>query len=362
MNKSELAQAWPELLRQALRGVSIVQDLTVQAEPPAQAGMRPDGLADCLLAGEPHRLVVECQLVAQPRQVRGAVAQLVRAVERSPVPSQGLLVAPFVSPASRAILAEAGMGWLDLAGNARIAFPRLHVEINKAERDPWATKRVQRSLFYPKSARLLKLLLAHPGRSWRVAELAEAAGVSVGQVSNVRQALTAREWAVADAAEGLRLVQHGALLDAWRDAGETPAQVQLPGYTLLNGAALQTALLAAFADAEKSGARLLLASHSVARRVAPFLRVAGEFLYADAAGLALLQNHLQLQRAPTGANVTVYAAADEGLWQDRMPLGAGLQGTGPVQTYLDLCAGGERSQEAAEHWRAETINKLWEAA
>lgn len=362
MNESELAQAWPELLRQALGGMPIVQDLAVQLEPPAQAGMRPDGLADCLIAGEPHRLVIECKLVAQPRQVRGAVAQLTREVERSPVASQGLLVAPFVSPASRAILAEAGMGWLDLAGNARIAFPRLHVEINKTERDPWATKRVQRSLFYPKSARLLKLLLAHPGRSWRVAELAEAAGVSVGQVSNVRQALTAREWAVADAAEGLRLVQPGALLDAWRDAGEKPAQVQLPGYTLLNGAALQTALLAAFAEAEKSGARLLLASHSVARRVAPFLRVAGEFLYADAAGLALLQNHLQLQRAPTGANVTVYAAADEGLWQERMPLGTGLQGTGPVQTYLDLYAGGERSQEAAEHWRAETINKLWEAA
>ena len=254
------------------------------------------------------------------------------------------------------------MGWLDLAGNARIAFPRLHVEINKTERDPWATKRVQRSLFYPKSARLLKLLLAHPGRSWRVAELAEAAGVSVGQVSNVRQALAEREWGVADAAEGLRLVQPGALLDAWRDAGEKPAVVQLPGYTLLNGAALQTALLGAFADAEENGARLLLASHSVARRVAPFLRVAGEFLYADAAGLALLQNHLQLQRAPTGANVTVYAAADEGLWQEHMPLGTGLQGTGPVQTYLDLHAGGERSQEAAEHWRAETINKRWEAA
>ncbi|OGB49710.1 MAG: hypothetical protein A2W72_16690 [Burkholderiales bacterium RIFCSPLOWO2_12_67_14] len=75
-----------------------------------------------------------------------------------------------------------------------------------------------------------------------------------------------------------------------------------------------------------------------------------------------MQNHLQLQRAPTGANVTVYAAADEGLWQERMPLGTGLEGTGPVQTYLDLHAGGERSREAAEHWRTETIHKLWEAA
>jgi hypothetical protein len=362
MNEAELIEAWPGLLRQALRGMPIVQDLAVQVELPAHAGMRPDGLADCLIAGEPHRLVIECKRSAQPLQVRGVVSQLAREVERSSVPCQGLLVAPFVSPASRAILAEAGMGWLDMAGNARIAFSRLHVEINKTERDPWATKRVQRSLFYPKSARLLKLLLAHPGRSWRVAELAEAASVSVGQVSNVRQALMEREWAVADAAEGMRLVQPGALLDAWRDAGEKPTPVLLSGYTLLTGAALQAAVLAAFTEASQRGARLLLASHSVARRVAPFLRVAGEFLYADVAGLAILQSHLQLQRAPTGANVTVFAAADDGLWQERMPLGTGLEGTGPVQTYLDLCAGGERSREAAEHWRAETMHKLWEVA
>src|SRR3990167_9155301 len=217
MNEAELIEAWPGLLRQALRGMPIVQDLSVQVELPAYAGMRPDGLADCLIAGELHRLVIECKRSAQPLQVRGVVSHLVGEVKRSSVPCQGLLVAPFVSPASRAILAEAGMGWLDMAGNARIAFPRLHVEINKTERDPWATKRVQRSLFYPKSARLLKLLLAHPGRSWRVA----------------------------DAAEGMRLVQPDALLDAWRDAGERPAPVLLPGYTLLAGAALQAAVLAA---------------------------------------------------------------------------------------------------------------------
>lgn len=362
MNESSILQAWPGLLRQVLAQVPIVQGLSVQAEMGADGdGQRLDGQADFTVQGEPHRLLIECKTTAQPRQVRGAVSQLARAVSRSPVPCQGVLAAPFVSPASRAILAEAGLGWLDLAGNARIALPRLHVEISKAERDPTATRRVQRSLFYPKSARLLKLLLAQPGRAWRVADLAEAAGVSLGQVSNVRQALVEREWATADAAQGLRLVQPGALLDAWRDAGEKPAAVKLPGYTLLNGAALQAALQAAFAEAAQRGAHLLLASHSVARRAAPFVRVAGEFFYADAAGLAILQDQLKLQRAHTGANVTVYAAHDDGLWQAPMPLSAGLQGTGPVQTYLDLWGGGERSREAAEHWRAELIDKLWES-
>ena len=62
-----------------------------------------------------------------------------------------------------------------------------------------------------------------------MAELADKAQVSLGQVSNVRRALIDREWATAEAGEGLRLTQPDALLDAWRDDGLHPPSIALRG-------------------------------------------------------------------------------------------------------------------------------------
>lgn len=359
MQSTDIEEAWPSRLRDLLQSLPIVENLAIDPIPHAGGA---DGEVEFRVGGEPHLLLVECKSSGQPRHVRMAISQLGQAIFRSTVLTRGIVVAPFISPASRAILAESNIGWLDLAGNARIVFPRLHLEIHKTARDPFTTKREQRSLFFPKSARLLKLLLHKPRQSWKVAELALQAEVSAGQVSNVRRALIEREWAVAEPGEGFRLVQPNALLDAWRDDGLHAPKVMLRAYTLKHGRGLDAAVEAAFADASGKPARLLLASHSVARRVAPFARVVGEFFYADSTGLALLREHLELAPTDKGENVTVFNAADEGLWLETMQLGHGLKATGPVQTYLDLLAGGERAREAAEHWRTETIKPLIEQA
>lgn len=353
----EVEQVWPSLLREFLEASPIVDNLALDLESHRQA-QGCDGVADFTIAGESHRLIIECKSSGQPRYVRDAIAQLSREIVRATGLTRGLMVAPFLSPASRAMLAESGMGWLDLAGNARIAFPRFHREICMAGRDPFATKREQRSLFFPKSARLLKLLLHQPQVSWKVIELAAQAGVSVGHVSNVRRALIEREWAHAETGEGLRLTQPDALLDAWRDDGVQAPSVVWRGYTLKHGRELDAAIDEVFAEVARLESHLLLASHSVARRVAPYARVAGEFFYAEPVCIELLKRHLQMSPTEKGENVTIFGAGDEGLWQETMGLGNQLQGTGPIQTYLDLLSTGERGREAADHWRAEKIKPM----
>lgn len=356
----DIEEVWPVRLAELLASSPIVKDVAIK--PTRMSADGPRGEFDFSVAGELHRLVIECKSSGQPRHVRDAIVRLGREVSRFPV-TRGLVFAPFISPASRAILAENGMGWMDLAGNARIVFPRFHLEISKADRDPFATKREQRSLFFPKSARLLKLLLHSPQKSWRVAELVAEAGVSAGQVSNVRKALIEREWARAEVGGGFRLTEPEQLLDAWRDDGTQSPQVLMRGYTLKHGRALDTAIEDAFAEATAQNARLLLASHSVARRVAPFARVSGEFFYADAGGgFSLLKRHLQLASTDKGENVTIYGAADDGLWLETMELGSKIKATGPIQTYLDLLSTGERGREAADHWRAEKITPMLQGA
>lgn len=357
MSSREIEETWSSQLQALLKASPIVSNVAINAAPNHRDSGY-DGKANFIIGDEPHHLLVQCKSSGQPRFVRDAMVSLGPEILRASGLTRGLVVAPFISLASRGILADHNMGWLDLAGNARIVFPRFHLEINKADRDPFATKRKQRSLFFPKSARLLKLLLHKPHLPWKVTALATQADISVGQVSNVRRALIEREWATAEAGEGFRLTQPDALLDAWRDEGVQAPSVGLRGYTLKHGRALEAGMEEAFAEATQHNAQLLLASHSVARRLAPYARVAGEFFYADAAGLALLKRHLQVSTTDKGENVTVFQPGDDGLWQETMDLAPGLRGTGPIQTYLDLLSTGERGREAAEHWRAEKIKPL----
>lgn len=358
---AEFEDAWATLLVALLERSPLVTDVRVEASVADRDGSDAefDGDVSFKVAGEPHRLIVECKSSGQPRHVRGAIQKLGQAIFRAHELTRGLFFAPFISPSVRQLLAQSNIGWLDLAGNARVVFPRLHLELEKADRDPFATKREQRSLFYPKSARLLKVLLHHPHVPWKVAALADKAQVSMGQVSNVRRALIDRDWATAEAGEGLRLTQPDALLDAWRDDGLHPPSVALRGYTLKHGKSLEAAIAAMFADlALNSGSDVLLASHSVARRAAPYARIAGEFFYASEVGIRQLKRHLDIAAADKGENVTIYRPSDEGLWMETMKLSHDTKGTGPIQTYLDLLTTGERGREAAEHWRAERIKPL----
>lgn len=166
-------------------------------------------------------LICEVKRDGQPRNVRGAALALGDYVQRSASADASaraypVLIAPFISPTSAAICNEIGVGFLDLAGNCRLVFGRVYIEKSAAQ-NPFRSRRVQRSIFSPKSARILGLLLADPNRLWRVAQLAEQGKVSLGQVSNLRQRLLDEEWAVADKG-GVRVSKPRELLDAWRRA------------------------------------------------------------------------------------------------------------------------------------------------
>lgn len=186
--------------------------------------------------------------------------------------------------------------------------------IGKAK--PPAARREQRSLFAPKSARILRVMLNDPSRAWKVVELAEHAGVSLGQVSNVRQALLDREWGGTGGGKGFSIAAPQAVLDAWRQAYRPPRASRRRHYTLLHGAVLDAALRAVFAEAGDRG-KLLFASFSAARWLAPFARVAGEFFYADAHGEELLKKHLRLEPASRGENVVIDRPRDDGVYFDK---------------------------------------------
>jgi hypothetical protein len=310
-----------------------------------------DILARIEVSGHPHTLVCEVKSNGQPRYVRAALLQLRNYAAHLGNNVTPVFIAPYLSEESKSLCRENDVSYLDLAGNARIAFQNVFIERLVSDK-PSPARRELKSIFKPKSAQVLRLMLRDPKRVWRVADLAECAAVSLGHVSNVRTGLLDREWAEVSES-GLFIAKPAAVLDAWRDAYDPLVGKRLGFYTTLHGHAFDEAARQAMAIKDASS---IFASFSAAHWLAPYGRVATHYFYADVAGLEQLKGRLNLVASPKGENVIVTIPKDEGIFRDAVEPAPGVKCTGAVQTYLDLWVTGERGREAAEHLRQEKLS------
>lgn len=299
-------------------------------------------------AGQSHLLACEAKSNGQPRYVRNAIYQLRSYVAHWGKPATPVLIAPYLSPASRELCIENDIYFLDFEGNARIAFGTVIIE-RALSRKPEPQRREFESLFRPKSAQVLRVLLRNPKYVWKVADLAVAAEVRLGHVRNVRTALLEREW-TSIVPEGLRLTAPDALLDAWKSCYRPLVEQELRFCTILHGSVLEQSIREMFVSLSQK-ADIALSSFSAAHWIAPLARTGAQYLYANANALEHIQSKLRLSSALKGGNVVVSVTKDSGIFLDVYQPVPGIRCTSQVQTYLDRSVGGERGAEAAEHLR-----------
>lgn len=314
----------------------------------------PDEGVDIVLEGrfgdQPLCLLIQVKANGQPRNVQRAVDDLRRYQAGHPGNGVPVVMAPYLSPRARELCRQEQVGYLDFMGNALIAFDRVYIE-REVPGQPDAERRALRSLYKPKSTRILRRLLREPGRSWRTAELADAASVSTGLVSTVGTALRERGWAE-QTGQGLMLIDPNALLDSWGEEYRPPAGQEVRRYTALHGKALSDKLKGLV---EIEG-RVALASFSAADRLAPYPRHPNHYFYADDAGLSALEELLGLSDAPKGGNIIITVPEEEGVLDDAVRSSDDVVVTSPVQTYLDLLHSGDRGREAAEVLRKRLLD------
>jgi len=313
-----------------------------------------DGGVDLIVTarfGEKHLLiVVEVKPNGQPRTARHAAQSLHRYRRMQGADVIPVFMAPYLSPQAREVCREEQIGYLDFVGNALIAFETVYIERAVADQ-PMPERRAIRSLYKPKSARILRRLLAEPGRHWRTAELAEAAKVSVGLISQVSKKLREHSWAE-QVEQGLALIDPNALLDSWAENYEPPGGEVYRCYTTLHGKAVADKLHGLmFSDG-----RAALASYSAAEWLAPYARHPNTYIYADQRGYEGISELLDLREAKRGHNVVITVPDEDGVLDDACSTADGVSTTSPVQTYLDLMHAGDRGKESAEHLRSERLN------
>lgn len=317
-------------------------------------GHRLDGRIDFRLGDGTHALVIEAMRDGAPRFVRSAVYQLkgyLADLRESGLVDAGTGLIPmfasrYLSPQSRSICTDHDIAYLDLIGNARLAFGSVYIEKAVTDR-PKSETRALKSIFAPKAAAILRVLLRDPDRPWRVVDLAEAAGASLGHVSSVSKSLLAREW-TERRRDGLVLVQPDKLLRTWRREYRHPAGRRIRRYTRFHGDQLRKRLRAAL-NRDPGSPRAVCSMHSAADWIAPFGRVGTHSFYADERGARTLEDTLELSRVGRGANVVVRIPNDESLFGDAVEPAPGVFCTSPIITYLDLWNGNDRDREIADH-------------
>jgi hypothetical protein len=244
------------------------------------------------------------------------------------------------------------MGYLDLSGNCRLGFDGIFIE-RQGRPNAFAERRGLRALYSPRAARILRVLLSAPSRRWLVADAAAAADVSIGLVSKVKRLLADREW-LDEEGRGLSLKRPSDLLAEWSAAYSFRRNVQYDYYSLEAPAEIESRLAALCAE---RGLRCALGLFSAAARMAPAVPYQRVFAYVDGP-IDEIARALGLKQVATGANVTLLAPYDAGVFLDSRSF-EGIATVSPIQTYLDLAGYKGRGVEAAETLLKEVIEPSW---
>jgi hypothetical protein len=254
---------------------------------------------------------------------------------------------------SAGICKQAGVGYVDLSGNCFLAFQQVFISReNMPNRYPFKTG--LSSLYSPKSERILRVLLSDPGRFWKTVELAEAAQVSLGMISQVSKKLREEEWLL-KTSEGIRLTQPETLLSDW------VSQYSLDKSKLLNYYALQplTEIEKQIAElCSRRDIRYALTGFSAANHLAPLVKGQRAMIYIENM-MDRLAADMDFKWVESGANITLIQPYDEGVFYD-VRLMDELQVASPIQVYLDLKRYPGRGEEAADFLFQEVIKPSWQ--
>ena len=319
-----------------------------QAEVEVQAGSEPD----LLVSAAGHAFAVEVLGAASPGALTAHAAQVVDAARRQRRKVVPLLAVPFMTEAGRRVCEDANIPWFDLSGNAHIVAPGIRIIVDGRPNRFRGPGRPA-SIFAPKSARVVRWLLANEGRAPTQREIARATDMTDGFVSRIASRLEDESYVVREASGALRVKDPQLLLDAWRDEYRFDKHLLVQGHVAArSGDALARFVGDTLAEASVEHAATGLAAAWQMTHCAAF-RIASFFLAESPS--KELREKLGFREDARGANLWLVIPNDAGVFHGAEAR-EGLRCVHPVQAYVDLKAHPERATEAAERLRSELLS------
>lgn len=309
-------------------------------------------------------IIVEERRAVSPRSVLDQLAPQLKTARSLGAHLPLLVIAPWLSERTQALLAQENINYLDLTGNAllRIDNPPFFLQTTGASRNPSPAERGGASLRGAKASRAIRLLLdVRP--PYGVVEIAEATGLNRGYVSRLLEALY-REGLIERKPRGpVQSVDVAGLLRRWATGYDTFRTNQAEWFIAPAGLDRMLERLAADPGL---GTRVAITGSVAANRLAPVASPALLLLYYDVP--ALLARDLELLPTEEGANVMLLRPFDPVVF-DRGDIEGGLRYAAPSQVAVDCLSGNGRMPAEGEalldwmaeesRWRAPSLQSLY---
>ena len=330
----QLVQEVPDALA-VLFGVKREKVLVTAWEP---------GGADLAVCVPPHRFVVEFKASGATAQVAAAIDVLRRVTAAGDGGEIPLVAVTFMGKVGRQLCEEAGIGWLDLSGNAHIQAENLFIHV---EGRPNRYKKAGRpaNVFAPKSANLTRWLLMNNCRSWKQREIAKAVGMGEGYVSRITSYLEELDLLVRDKDNSICPRHAELLLKAWAEAYRFSVKDILIGHVATRSGEECQARVAQ--ELERDGIRHAATGLGAAWLHNHFADFRLVVIYVERRPADELLDRIGFREEERGANTWLAVPSDPGVF-----LGAsvreGVNCVHLLQAYLDLAWQPERSKEAKE--------------
>ncbi len=318
-----------------------------EAEVEVQAGTE----SDLVVNAAGRAFAVEVLGAASPGALTAHAAQIAAPARRRRRNVVPLLAVPFMTEAGRRVCEGAKISWLDLSGNAHVVAPGIRIIVDGRPNRFRGPGRPA-SIFAPKSARVVRWLLANQGRALTQRAIARATDMTDGFVSRIASRLEGESYVVREASGALRVKDPQLLLDAWRDEYRFDKHLLFQGHVAArSGDALARFVGDTLAEASVEHAATGLAAAWQMTHFAAF-RIASFFLAESPS--KQLREKLGFREDARGANLWLLIPNDAGVFHGAAARD-GVRCVHPVQAYVDLGAHPERASEAAERLRGQLL-------
>ena len=290
-------------------------------------------------AGESAVLAVEIKRSLEPRDVLQVVEQISAITADASPRTVPIVAATYLSPRTRALLRDRGVGYADTTGNIRIEVttPGLFIATDGADHDPWPREHKLRSLRGRGAARAMRAII-DTSPPYGVRELAQATGASAPTLSRVLDLLE-RDAIVSRARGAVSTVDWPAAIRRWaEDYDQTDSNSPTTVLEPRGMAALDKKLRATKIPYAATGAL-------AAQRFDPIAPARLAAIYVTDAIRAV--DRLDLRETETGANVVLLEPFDPVVF-DRTVERDDLRCVAPSQLAVDLLTGPGREPSQGE--------------
>lgn len=306
---------------------------------------------DFALAGD-----ARIPLMATEVRASGRVGQVAQAADRlrQYAASTGLvplLVVPFMGAAGAKTALDRDVFYIDLSGNAHIETNGLHVHV-EGRPNRYPERGRPSTAFASRSSRVARVLLLDPIRWWRQVDVVRVTRLTSGTVSKVVSRLDEDDLLERREDGAIRPRDSAELLDAWADEYSFDRHHSLRAH-LTNSAGI--ALMRRVAvDLDKHAVEYAMTRLAGAWLLDGFAQFRLVSVYVNADPESVLKT-LGARITTRGPNIEVVYPDDVGVFEGAESVSA-VAVVAPVQAYLDLLDGPERSADAAMHLRSTRLD------